>query len=96
MKKTADVDFETLRIVMISMGQKPTAGYSLKLDPDSCHISRNTAIISLIWSEPDPGMMAAQVITNPYILLEISKGGYEGIKIVDQHGQTRFDLSVTE
>ena len=87
-----DVDFAAFHILMIRMGQKPTAGYSLKLDPESCSISRNTAYVGLIWSEPAPGMAAAQVITSPYILLKITKGGYDSVKIVDQHDQLRFDL----
>ena len=72
------------------------AGYSLKLDPESCSISQETAYISLVWIEPAPGMVAAQVITNPFILLKLSKGGYDAVKVVDQHEQTRFDLPVDE
>jgi len=36
------------------------------------------------------------VITNPFILLKLSKGGYVVVKIVDQHEQTRFDLPVAK
>ena len=95
-KPALEVDFTLSRILLVRMGQKPTAGYSLKLNPESCSISGQTAFISLIWTEPDPGMVAAQVITNPYILLKISKGGYDAVKIVDQHDQTRFDLPVAK
>ena len=94
--KTTQIDFSVSRFILVSMGQKPTAGYSLKLDPESCSITKNSASISLVWSEPDPGMVSAQVITNPFILLRISKGGYDAVKIVDQHGQTWFDLLVVD
>ena len=91
-----EIDFNASRILLVRMGQKPTAGYSLKLDPESCSVSQQTAYISLIWTEPDPGMVTAQVITNPFILLKLSKGGYVVVKIVDQHEQTRFDLPVAK
>ena len=91
-----EIDFTLSRILLVRMGQKPTAGYNIKLDPESCSISQETAYISLVWTEPDPGMVAAQVITNPFILLKISKGGYDAVKIVDQHDQTRFDLPVAK
>jgi hypothetical protein len=78
------------------MGQKPTAGYSLKLDPESCSITKNSASISLVWSEPDPGMVSAQVITNPFILLSISKGFYDSVKFVDQYGKTRLNVLIAD
>lgn len=90
------IDFNASRILLVRMGQKPTAGYSLKLDPASCRISKSTAAVSLVWSEPAPGMVTAQVITTPYILLTISKEGYDSVKVVDQHGQARFDVPVAE
>jgi hypothetical protein len=93
-KEALDVDFSTFRMLMVNMGQKPTAGYSLALDPQGGSISRQTAHITLIWTEPAPGMVTAQVVTHPFILLTISKGGFDSVKIVDQHGQTRFELSV--
>lgn len=95
-KLALEVDFNASRILLVRMGQKPTAGYSLKLDPESCSVSQQTAYISLIWTEPDPGMVTAQVITNPFILLKLSKGGYDVVKIVDQHEQARFDLPVAK
>ncbi len=96
LKPALEVDFAVSRILLVRMGQKPTAGYSLKLDPESCSISQETAYISLVWIEPAPGMVAAQVITNPFILLKLSKGGYDSVKIVDQHKKTLFDLPVED
>jgi hypothetical protein len=91
-----DIDFNVSRILIVHMGQKPTAGYSLKLDPDSCSISQETAYISLVLIEPAPGMVAAQVITNPYILLKLSKGDYDAVKVVDQNDQILFNLPVED
>jgi len=96
LKPALVVDFAASRILLVRMGQKPTAGYSLKLDPGSCNIAQETASISLVWSEPAPGMVTAQVITNPYILLKLSKGGYDNVKVVDQHKKTLFDLPVAD
>ena len=91
-----DIDFNSSRIILVRMGQKPTAGYSLKLDHGSCSISKSTAVISLVWSEPDPDMVTAQVITSPFILLKLSKNGYDSVEVVNQHGHIRFDLPVDE
>lgn len=96
LNKTTEIDFSASRVLLVRMGQNPTAGYRLKLDSESCMISQQTAYISVIWSEPDPGMVAAQVITNPFILLKISKGGYESVNVVDQHGQKRFELQLND
>ena len=90
------LDFSAFRMLMVRMGQKPTAGYNLTLEPESCSISKDTAVISLVWNEPEPGMVAAQVMTHPFILLKISKGGYDKVQVVDQHGQIRFELPVDD
>lgn len=96
LKPALEVDYTVSRILLVRMGRKPTAGYSLKLDPESCSISQETAFINLVWSEPAPGMVAAQVITNPFILLKLSKGGYAAVNVVDQHKKTLFDLPVAD
>ena len=96
LKPALEVDFAISSILLVRMGQKPTAGYSLKLDAESCNISQETAYISLVWVEPAPGMVAAQVITNPFILLKLSKGGYAAVNVVDQHKKTLFDLPVAD
>ena len=95
-KSAHAADVTTSRILLVRMGQKPTAGYSFTLEPESCSISQQTAHITLIWTEPAPGMVTAQVITHPFILLKISKGGFDSIKIVDQHGQIRLEMPVDE
>ena len=95
-KSAHAADVTTSRILLVRMGQKPTAGYSLNVDADSCKIFEQTAYISLIWTEPAPGMVAAQVITHPFILLRLSKEGYDSVKIVDQHEQIRFDVPVAD
>ena len=92
--KDLEIDFSTSWVLLVRMGQKPTAGYSLKLDPASCSISQQTAHVSLLWAEPDPGMVTAQVITSPFILLAISKGGYNSVEVVDQQGQIRLGISI--
>jgi len=95
-KEALAVDSSAFRVLMVNMGQKPTAGYSFKLEPESCSISQQTAHITLIWTEPAPGMVAAQVITHPFILLKISKEGYDSVEIVDQQGQIRLEMPVDE
>lgn len=89
-------DFNTSRILIARMGQQPTAGYSTKLDTGSCSISQETAHISLIWTEPSPDLVAAQVITSPFILLKLSKGGYDSVEVVDQNERSLFNLPVAE
>ena len=90
------VDFNASRALLVRMGQQPTAGYSLSLSPEGCGISGRNALISLVWKEPAQGMATAQVITHPFILLKISRGGYDAVQVVDQDGQVRFDLPVAQ
>ena len=90
------IDFSVSRVLLVRMGQQPTAGYGLGLAPVAGGITDRIALINLVWKEPAQGMATAQVITNPFMLLKISRGGYDTVKVVDQHGQTRFELSVAQ
>lgn len=90
------VDFNASRALLVRMGQQPTAGYSLSLTPEDCGISGRIARISLVWKEPAQGMATAQMITHPFILLKISRDGYNSLQVIDQHGKARIELSVSD
>ena len=90
---TAEVDLAAYRVLLVRMGLKPTAGYSLHCLPERSGLDGATAVVAVQWSTPPPGQAGAQVVTNPFVLLKISKRGYNRVKVVDQNDQTLFELA---
>ena len=84
------------RVLLVRMGRKPTAGYGLACIPERSGLDGATAVVALEWSEPPPGQISAQVVTNPFVVLKISKPGYNRVKLVDQNDQTLFELAVDD
>jgi hypothetical protein len=90
------VDFSNQRVVLVYMGQRPTAGYGLRLASDKFRTYKQTAEVTLEWLKPGKGMVTAQVITNPCVVLTIPRAGYERLQIVDMGGDVRLRMEVGE
>lgn len=80
------INFEKQRVVIVYMGQQPTAGYSLALAGDSLRIDKSTADVTLQWRKPQVGMMTAQVITSPCVVLSLPREGYGVFRVLDRKG----------
>ena len=87
------VDFSQERVLMVSMGQKPTSGYALNLTSSKLKVSGSTAVLNIFWIEPPQDAILPQVITNPCILLAIPKQPYTRIHLLDQAGRLRLQLN---
>ena len=90
------VDFSSQRVVLVYMGQRPTAGYGLRLASNKFRAYEQTAEVTLEWVKPGKGMVTAQVITNPCVVLTVPKAGYERLQIVDTGGEVRLRIEVGE
>ena len=88
------VGFDKHAMLLVSMGQQRTGGFSVKLAAEQMEVSNNRARIKVHWQTAKPGMMAIQMLTNPCLLLEVPRGNYELIDIVDQSGKTRQSIAV--
>jgi hypothetical protein len=90
------VDFKRERVLLITMGQRPTGGYLLDLAKPSADIISDTAILHLVWFKPPSGAILPQVITSPCILLSLPKGDYSRIQVLDQTGRMRLQIDTLE
>jgi len=70
---------------LISLGEKPTAGYEIKVDQAGLDGGANW-IIDLSIEEPIPGEMLAQVITYPYEVLAVPTSTPVKLRLWNQKG----------
>ena len=83
-----DIDLQRWNLLLISAGQKPSAGYYLTLDQPAFSIGKTNARLNVVLNRPAPDSMVASVITHPCILVKIPAGGYSAIEI---HGLDRLE-----
>lgn len=90
----AVIDFDSHAALLISMGQQRTGGYSVKLASEQMHVKGGRAEISVNWTVAKSGMVAIQMLTNPCLLLQVARGDYQVIDIVDQSGKVKQTITV--
>lgn len=77
------VDLDNEQLIIVTLGQKPTAGYSVGLE----NVAWDNPVLRLTMrvSEPAPGMMVAQVITSPCVVLAVNGDNWQKVEV---HGLT--------
>ncbi|MBE0487300.1 protease complex subunit PrcB family protein [Marinobacter sp.] len=73
------VNLEEEALVIVTLGQKPTAGYGVGLD--SATRDNHTLKLAMKVTEPAPDMMVAQVITSPCVVLAIADEGWQRLEV---------------
>lgn len=73
-----DVDFDTHGLVLIELGQRPTAGYQMHLASRLMVMDKGDGVIT--FSVDKPAGPAAQVITSPCMLVSVPRGDYVGVR----------------
>ncbi|MGD8497595.1 MAG: protease complex subunit PrcB family protein [Chromatiales bacterium] len=88
-----DVDFSKETVLLISMGQLATGGYGLRLAEESLPVVSGVGTLRVEWIEPPPDAFVTQALTSPCLLVALPREGYDVLRVVDQNGQIRFELS---
>lgn len=73
------VNLDKESLVIVTLGQKPTAGYGVGLS--SASKTGQTLKLSMTVTEPAPGMMVAQVITSPCVVLAAAEQDWQRLEI---------------
>jgi len=85
-KKSADlpqVDWRNKVVLLLAMGQKPSAGYAVSLAKSEPVINDKVLSIEVNWQEPTVDSFQAQLIMSPCVLLVVQRHGYRHISVVD-------------
>lgn len=93
--KPPSVDFDQRGVLVVYMGQRPTAGYRLRMHDSPLTVSDSVARLTLEWQAPPTGAVTAQVITSPCIALSLPRAGVAQVEVFDQQGNRRLRLDAT-
>lgn len=71
-------------LVLVATGNKPSAGYDIRIDTDNWTLQGGTLLLLAEQSSPAPDSMQASVITSPCVVIAIR--GYQGIERLEFSG----------
>jgi hypothetical protein len=80
------VDFKSTNVLVLEMGYRPTAGYSLSINEAKIRVINNEAFVLTQWDEPPEDNMQAQVSISPCVIFTLPKGNYSKVT-VDIHNK---------
>ena len=89
-----DVNFTKSVLLLIEMGRMPSAGYGVDLADETVLIDNEIAELNILWREPAPEYLHAQVISNPCIIVMLPIGVYTSARVLDQNGTTLIKLEI--
>ena len=89
-----EVDFTKYGVLLIRLGEKPNGGYRLALANNEAVIENREAKIQVVISEPAPDGIYTQAIVYPHLVIEIEKGNFDRIAVIDQDGTVKLRLSI--
>lgn len=88
------VDFKREGVLAVYMGQRPTAGFSLALADPKVAIAGGVGTVVIDFREPAPGLMQAQVLTSPCLLVRFPRVDVRELRVVDPGGTVRASTAV--
>jgi len=74
-----EVDFTNQSLIVLALGHKPSAGYSINLNRKTAVLQGNKLHLSVSFKAPDANSIQAQVITSPCKVLSLPKVEYSEI-----------------
>lgn len=84
-----DGDMAKQGVLVVEMGQRPTGGYSIKLNGDNTGIDDDELTIGMDWHAPRLDAAVGQALISECVALQLPQGEYHTVKVVDQLGNGR-------
>ncbi len=86
------VNFDTHGVLLIELGQRPTAGYLLRLASQRMVMDKGDGLIT--FSIDKPAGVAAQVITSPCLFVAAPRGDYRGVRALSTDNTVSLQTAV--
>ncbi|MEC5386248.1 protease complex subunit PrcB family protein [Uliginosibacterium sp. H3] len=89
----APPDWKRQRVIALTLGARPTPGYSIELDSDAFALKKDTLSLDFHERVPAPGEMLQQVMTQPCVFILVEQGNWR--EVVLRNTQSGAELRAT-
>ncbi|HSD36758.1 MAG TPA: protease complex subunit PrcB family protein [Rhodocyclaceae bacterium] len=86
----APPDWTRQRVIALTLGARPTPGYSIELDAHEFALRKDSLLLDFHERAPAPGEMLQQVMTQPCIFILVEQGRWRGVVL--RNTQTGAEL----
>jgi len=76
-------DFEGTALLLVSSGQRPTAGHAVELAAPAAAVKGGVALVRVALRAPASGAMTGQVLTSPCLVVALPRAGLTEVKVAD-------------
>ncbi|MBK9518574.1 MAG: protease complex subunit PrcB family protein [Anaeromyxobacter sp.] len=77
------VDFEAAAVLLVSAGQRPTAGHAVELAAPKAPVKGGVALVQVALRAPPADAMTAQVVTSPCLVVSLPRAGLGEVKVAE-------------
>ena len=77
------VDLGRDAVVLVSAGQRPTAGHAVELASPKAAAHGKVGALRVRITRPDPTALVAQVVTSPCLVVRIPREGLSEVKVLE-------------
>lgn len=82
-------------VLVVEMGQRPTGGYSLKLQGKNTGVNDGVLTVAMDWHAPRLDAAVSQAMITECVALHLPQGRYNKVRVIDQLGNQRGVLHVS-
>ena len=75
----APPDWKRQRVIALTLGARPTPGYSIELDAHEFTVKKENLLLDFHERAPAPGEMLQQVMTQPCVFILVEQGRWRGV-----------------
>lgn len=77
------VNWGTEAVVLVSIGQRTSAGYGVELASPRAQVKEGAAAVRVAFSSPPPGATEGQVLTSPCLVVAMPRDGLLAVAVLD-------------
>lgn len=86
----AEVDFDRQVVLLLSMGQQPSAGSRFAVEAVTLGAIPGELIIHTDWQRPDPERLHAAVVTQPCVVISLPRGEHRSFVVLDRQRREKL------
>ena len=89
-----EIDYTRHGVLVVEMGRRRSGGYGFDPEGVTGWVTGRTATVELGIRQPAEGARVTQALTAPWVMIQMPRGEYRNIEVVNQHAQllTKIEL----
>ncbi len=89
-----EIDYSRYGVLVVEMGRRRSGGYGFDPERVTARVTGRTASVELGIRQPAEGARVTQALTAPWVMIQIPRGEYRNIRVIDQHARLLTEIEL--